>query len=148
MTVTSWRLESLATRLLIQQLIQTNNNKNINLPHYWSLWRESTTTCGFPHKRISYPESVSMSGGFSSQRASKAESISMPWHQHNVDKKPAILQTIYQKYFLWRILCTSIQISLKFVLKDTIDNKSALVLVITKSQMGIKSLSEPTELND
>ena len=42
-----WCLESLATWLFIQQIVQTNNKENINALHYWPLWGSITVTCPF-----------------------------------------------------------------------------------------------------
>ena len=43
-TSTWYRIKSLGTRLVVQQLVHGNDKrKHINIPHYWPLWRESTS---------------------------------------------------------------------------------------------------------
>ena len=50
---------------------------------------------------------------------------------------------IFKCIFLNEKFCTLIQISLKFVFKVSIDNKSALVQVMACGWIGSKPLSEP-----
>ena len=45
MTLASSRLQPWATRLFVQQIIQTNNKANTKAPHHWVLWEPSITGC-------------------------------------------------------------------------------------------------------
>ena len=56
-----WSLKSLATHMFVEQPVQVNIKENTKASHYWFL------VSGF-HQ---------MTGGFPSQKATKAESISM-----------------------------------------------------------------------
>ena len=60
-----WHLESPATPLLVQQLLHADNQENIQAPHCWP--------------SVYLPVAC----WFSSHRASKAESVPMPWSHHN-----------------------------------------------------------------
>ena len=57
-------LKSPANRRFVQKSIQVNNKEIINDPHYWPLCEWNTP----------------VTGGFSSQRASYAESVAISWH--------------------------------------------------------------------
>ena len=46
MTLTSWRLQPRATRLFVQQIIQTNNKANTKAQHHWVFW-EPPSAGGF-----------------------------------------------------------------------------------------------------
>ena len=50
---------------------------------------------------------------------------------------------IFKRMFVYENIRISIEISLKFVPKDLIDNKSALVQVMAWSRTGDKPLPEP-----
>ena len=61
-----------------------------------------------------------------------------------LDKMAAILaDDIFKRIFLNENVRISIQISLKFVPKGSIDNKPALVQVMAWRRIGDKPLSEP-----
>ena len=61
-----------------------------------------------------------------------------------LDKMAAILQTTFSNDFSWmKKFCISILISLRFVPKAPIDNKSTLVQVMAWHLFGAKPLSEP-----
>ena len=60
-----WRLESPASRLFTQSLIQAQIKENIKVPRHWPLCREFTGTGEFP-----------------AQRASNAENVSIWWRHH------------------------------------------------------------------
>ena len=61
----------------------------------------------------------------------------------DLNKMVAILQTNFTGEFSWKNLNILIEISLKFVLMDTITNKSALVHVVVLYQICDKPLPEP-----
>ena len=46
----SWLLEPWATRLFVQQIIQTNNKASTKAPYHWVLWEPPIT--GSPHKWV------------------------------------------------------------------------------------------------
>ena len=52
-------------------------------------------------------------------------------------------EDIFKCIFMNEMLCISIRISLKFVPKGPIDNKSALIQVMAWRQTGDKPLPEP-----
>ena len=60
-----WQLRSPGIWLFAKQSFQAHNKETWKLIITGPLWGESTVTSGFP-----------------SQRASNAENIPMPWHQH------------------------------------------------------------------
>ena len=63
------------------------------------------------------------------------------------DKIATISQTTFSNAFSWMkifVFQFSIRISLKFVPKGPINNKSVLVQVMARRQRGDKPLSEPT----
>ena len=64
--------------------------------------------------------------------------------QLSTDKMAAIMADDLSKYiFMNEKFCILIRISLKFVLKGPIDNKSVLVQVMAWRRIGDKPLSEP-----
>ena len=65
------------------------------------------------------------------------------WTDLPLDKMAANLQTTFSNVFSWSEWSISIQISLKFVPKDPIHNKSALVQVMAWHNTGDKPLPEP-----
>ena len=68
-----------------------------------------------------------------------------------MDKMAAILaDDIFKGIFVNERFCISIQISLKFVPKGSVDNKSALVQVMAWRRTGDKPLPEPvlTQVTD
>ena len=79
-TVTSWwarwRLKSPASQLFGQPFVQTQIKENIKALRHWSLWF--------------HEGNQPVTGGFSSQRASNAENISM-WWRHYVPSARATL---------------------------------------------------------
>ena len=61
-TWVSWHLKSLATRLLMQQLVQANAKENIKVPHHWAFCEGNPpVTHGPPLQRASKVENISMS---------------------------------------------------------------------------------------
>ena len=75
-------LRSPATRLLAQNIVQTFSKENIRAPHYWP----------------------SLSGGFSSQRASNVKNISLSWRHHAMKwndvsgRHPKDMEQIYRVF--------------------------------------------------
>ena len=68
--------------------------------------------------------------------------IYRPWHIEAETKWPPFC-THFQTHFLWMNFRILISISLKFVLKGAIDNKSALVPIMAWRLFGAKPLSDP-----
>ena len=58
----SWRLKSPLTGLFVQPLVQTNNDENTNVPHYWAFVKgiHQSNTNGFPSQMASNLENESM----------------------------------------------------------------------------------------
>ena len=57
-TWASWRLNSLATGLSVQQFVYANNKENIENPYYCRFKGNASVTDGFSSKSASYSEHV------------------------------------------------------------------------------------------
>ena len=90
-----YHLKFLATLLFFQQQFQAKNKGNIKASHYWPFCEENP----------------SVTGGFSSQRVSNLESISMSWfHHHRFALSSLLIYWPWEFYVLhyWSIIYYSL----------------------------------------
>ena len=87
-----WYLKSPASRLLAQTFVQVHMNENIKDPRFWPLWGNPSVTGGFP-----------------SQRASNAESVSIWLHHHDAPQEYAKYSITYAQGFV--VICIAVFIS-------------------------------------
>ena len=69
-------------RLFVQRLVYTNMKENITAPHYCPLWGPGALT-----RDNNAAHCWRGSTGFTSQRASNAESVSMSWRHHHFQQR-------------------------------------------------------------